>query len=204
MSENTTQKLDPNTLPEISYDDQMVDQARVFKMVKKGWMRGVVTKVERNFTKKGNLELTLRVAPLDENDTPERTTVNLKLYPPVKNPHVAGHAAPKTIRGCYFFARSVDDNFPRYARKGDGGSFIAPDGKVISKKEADSIQREVDSSIIKTSLQWWNNPDALKDEVLFIMVDHEQGQDGRTYAKVTRTRSDAPTGVELLTTDFTV
>lgn len=194
---------DNTTLPTVEYNESFVDTMNSRDLPKEGWVRGMVTRTHRDITKTNkHLHVRLTVAPLDEDDNPvTKASAPLDLYLPIPNPAEPTHKPPKTARQLYFLARAVDPDFPRYARKGDGGKYISPTGDIIDLDTRNQINREVDKAVAMFATKLWNEPDTMKEEVFFACIDHEKGNDGKTYPRISRTRMEEP-DEDVRTSDF--
>jgi hypothetical protein len=189
----------------LDYNDVDFEDMGKRKIVAEGWVKCVVTGYQKRVTNaKKNLELMLFLAPLDANDKPIKTTIPFKLYPPVANKAVAGHTAPDTIRPCYGFARSINPEFPRYPKKDGTGTYTASDGTKLDKKAYQLEQNRIDAEVRKASVKWWNDPEALKQEIVYVKVKHNLGQDGNTYHEAQFVLGEPPTNETVLTENFLI
>lgn len=193
---------------QIEYHEDMVEQARAakrsrFKTLKTGWMRAVVNKgFKRDKTSKGNLRITRRVSPVDASGRKvDGGSAKLEIYPTVPNPAVAGHKAPNTLFGNYCLARAMDPDFPRYPRK-DGPNYLDADGGGIDSTAYEDLTKQVDSAVVKRSVELYNKPELMDNEVLFVLIEHDVGKNGEIYTRASRTRGEPPEDEPVITEDF--
>jgi hypothetical protein len=198
MTEETKKQEVPET---ISMTEADVDRASLRAVLKAGWMHLMINSVKKDVTGTGKLRITAYCVPIGEDGTAaSKATAKLDLYPPVTNPKnpTAEVAKPK---GCYFFARSVDKNFPSYAKKQSVGKYTTKDGEVVDMSGAKAIERDVNRAVAQKSVEWYNDPTILMNETFYGCVEHETGPDGTIYPKVKWTRMEAPEE-PLITKDF--
>lgn len=176
----------------ISMTEADVDRASAREVLKEAWMHLVATRAEKDVTGTGKLRVTLYCNPLNEDGTvASKVNAKLKLYIPITNPGNPGAEVAKP-KGCYFFARAIDKNFPKYAKKLSPGKYQASDGSIVDKAGMLAIERDVNRAIAKLSVEWYNDPSALVQETFFGKIKHETGQDGTIYPEVQWTRMEKP------------
>jgi len=201
MNDKVPEKISYNDVDEKDFDKRPV--------CKEGWIKAYVRDWKKGTSKNGHLRLTLNCLPLkvDEegNEVASKPMVPLDLYIPATNPARPGHKAPNTSRGIYFFATSIDEDFPRYCRKSekDKGMFIMPTGEVVDLMTRNQISDEVHKAVKKVAVDWWNDPDLLKEETFYAFVEHRETPDGNVFVSIARTRSAAPDDDEVMTDNFT-
>jgi hypothetical protein len=160
-------------------------------------------------TRAGAMKIDLELTALDAEGRDTSHKLRGSVYLPVENP-VNGYIAPPDklntyISMCYRFARALDTNFPRYARKGDQpGTFVTADGDIVDFAKRTAIKREVDGAVQKAAVSWVNKPEELVGHAFYVPVKHETGTNGKTYANTNmfQVSSEAPDG-DIVTDDFT-
>lgn len=194
-----------NVAPEmISFNEADVSRASAKEVLRAGWMQMAIISAEKSVTKTGKLCIHARCAPIDEAGVvASRATAKLDLYIPVTNPRQPEAEVAKT-KGCYFFARSLDPKFPKYAKKVSQGKYTNQDtGETVDKAGSRVIEEEVNREVVKRSVEWYNDPSSLVQETFYGCVEHETGDDGTIYPKVRFTRLEKPEE-GLITENFTM
>jgi len=176
----------------ISMTEADVDRASAREVLREAWMQMLVTKAEKDVTGTGKLRVTAFCSPLNEDGTVgTKAAAKLKLYIPVTNPKNPSAEVAKP-KGCYFFFRAIDKNFPKYAKKTGPGKYVTSAGETVDKAGALAIEREVNRAVAQRAVELYNDPTSLLQETFFASVKHETGADGTIYPEIQWTRLEKP------------
>lgn len=190
----------------VEYDDVDYQQSTRTPLLTSGWMLGEIIRGSRGHSKKGNLEVALKFAPVNgEGDTVSGVTTTYRAYPSIRNPKVPGHKAPRTVFFNWLFAKALGEEIAFRPTKVSKGVYADEDGQVMSQVAASAAYERVDKEVGFISAGWYNDPDALVGKRMYIFVEHTTTDDGRTFANIKKTLAinETPEG-DLITSDFEV
>lgn len=159
---------------------------------------GKCTSAKKASWPKGSLYLEMVWNPLDSTGKTRGPSTRYKLTVPFANPNKPDVKIPNTIGFCHNFLNALyPEKYPRFPRfnKADG-TFVTEDGQVVDKVTAQSIERQIVTSVREQVKLYWSNPQLLVNEVGYILITDNQ------YREVKEVYSTAPVGIDVRLTDF--
>lgn len=222
MSEQEVQEVEVPEILEVGADDLGYTE-RSYPVLKPAvWMLMEVLSGKKVGAKTGTLMKDWLASPVDEDGKVlKKGKAKLRLILPIAhknfiNPKTGKqHEAPNTVFGCYMTLRAFDSDFPHYATKVDGrpGMYEMPDGTIVNQEEAFFYNGgtrtrpnpdSVDAQVKKAAVALYNEDNSLVGERVYGYIEHEVGDDGRIWAKVTKTRATPPDDEPVITSNFFV